>query len=395
MKKNIKCKIFKNICFTSHPKGCFKSVESQIQYIKDQGKFDGPKNVLILGSSTGYGLASRIVSAFANNAHTIGVAYEKPGTDDEIGTAGWYNTQAFEKLATESNLKHHSINGDAFSNEVKQQVVKYTKENNIKLDLIVYSLAAPKRTDPKTGNTHNSVIKTIGKPFTYKTIDIKTEKLYEASIEPATQQEIDDTIKVMGGEDWELWIELLKQENVLDNNVKTVAYSYIGPEFTKAIYRNGTLGKAKEHLEQTVPKINNLLKPLNGHAYVSINKALITKASAVIPAVPLYICILYKIMKNKNIHENCIHQIYRLFTQYIYKNEGDILLDDLGRIRIDDLELREDVQSEVSELFYKANSENLQNISDLAGFKEAFMQFHGFMQVGVNYQEQIELSDWK
>jgi enoyl-[acyl-carrier protein] reductase/trans-2-enoyl-CoA reductase (NAD+) len=388
----VKPKIFKNMCISTHPEGCFKSVDWQVEYVKEKGPIDGPKKALILGSSTGYGLASRIVSAYGSGAATIGVAYEKPGTTEEMGSVGWYNTLAFDRMVEKAGLYSNSIYGDAFSSEIKQQVIESIKKDLGSVDLVIYSLASMKRFDPVDQELYSSAIKPIGEPFTYKTLDIRRNEVYSGTVEPATEEEIAGSVKVMGGEDWQLWIEALNSAGVLSKNVKTISYSYIGPEFTYPIYRGGTLGVAKKHLEETAGRLNKMLAPLNGQALVSVNKALITRASAVIPAVPLYISILYTIMKREGIHEDCIHQIYRLFNEHVYvKNQP---LDEEGRLRIDDWELREDIQAEVTSLMESATTENLLSITDLDSFKKDFLRFHGFSQDGVDYHSEFDLNKW-
>ncbi len=374
------------ICLTSHPEGTSENVRQQIEYVKSKGKItNGPKKVLVIGASTGFGLASRITAAFGSDAATIGVFFEKPAAPKKPGTAGWYNTAAFEKLATEAGLYAKSINGDAFSEEIKRQTIDLIKQDLGQVDLVVYSLASPRRTHPKTGIAHSSVLKPIAQPFTNKTVDFHSGVVSDITIQPVENQEdIDNTIAVMGGEDWKFWIEELKKAGVLASGVKTVAYSYIGPELTYPIYRNGTIGKAKDDLENTVPSLNELLKELNGVSYVSVNKALVTQSSSAIPVVPLYISLLYKVMKEKGIHEGTIEQMQRLFSERLY-NSGETILDEKGRIRVDDLEMREDVQQEVAKLWEQATTENLEEISDIQGYRDEFFHLFGFNFEGVNY----------
>jgi enoyl-[acyl-carrier protein] reductase/trans-2-enoyl-CoA reductase (NAD+) len=376
------------ICTTAHPDGCYKNVEEQINYVKSQGKIDGPKNVLIIGSSTGYGLASRIVSTFAFEAKTIGVFFEKPPKAKSTASAGWYNTAAFEKIASKSGYYAKSINGDAFSNEVKEQVIELIKNDLGKIDLIIYSLAAPKKIDPNTGEKFNSVLKPIGEDFSDKSVDFNTGKVSKISVEPANEDEIKNTIEVMGGKDWSLWIDFLNNSNLLSDNFKTVAYSYIGPKLTFPLYAEGTIGKAKDNLLETVDIIDKKIENLNGKAYVSINKALVTQASSAIPIIPLYISILFKLMKENNTHEGCIEQIYRLFKTKLYTEKTEV--DELGRIRIDDLELKDDIQKKVTELWEKSNSENIYDISDLNGYKEDFYKLFGFGFDGVDYEKDTD-----
>lgn len=375
------------ICLTAHPDGIASNVEKQIKYVESKGKSEnGPKKVLVIGASTGFGLASRISAAFGYDAATIGVFFEKPASEGKPATAGWYNTAAFEKQAHAKGLYAKSINGDAFSNEVKQQTIELIKKDLQQVDLVVYSLASPRRTHPKTKENFASVLKPIGNVYTNKTVDFHSGKVSDISIKPIENNEdIEKTIAVMGGEDWRFWIEDLKAAGVLAENVKTVAYSYIGPELTYPIYRNGTIGQAKNDLEATVPVINELLKDLNGVSYVSVNKALVTQSSSAIPVVPLYISILYKVMKEKNIHEGCIEQMQRLFADKLYATE--VTLDDKGRIRIDDLEMREDVQEEVAKLWALATTENLSEISDIEGYRTDFFNLFGFEIQGIDYNQ--------
>lgn len=374
------------ICLTSHPEGTAQHVKQQIDYIKSKGKIEnGPKKVLVIGASTGFGLASRISVAFGSDAATIGVFFEKPATPGKPGTAGWYNTAAFEKEAHTAGLYAKSINGDAFSDEIKKQTIDLIKEDLGQVDLIVYSLASPRRTHPKTGVAHTSVLKPIGQAFTDKTVDFHSGVISDISIQPVENEEdIDNTVAVMGGEDWKFWVEQLKEAGVLADGVKTVAYSYIGPELTYPIYRNGTIGRAKDDLEGTVTVINDLLKDLGGVSYVSVNKALVTQSSSAIPVVPLYISLLYKVMKEKGIHEGTIEQMQRLFADRLYAN-GSLQLDEKGRIRVDDWEMRKDVQEEVAKLWEQATTENLEQISDIVGYRNEFFNLFGFNFDSVDY----------
>ncbi len=386
----IKPKIHGFICTTAHPKGCFKAVQKQVDYVKQKSKFNGPKNVLVIGASTGYGLASRIVPTFGTGASTIGVFYEKEPSEKRTASAGWYNSAAFETLAKDAGLYAKSINGDAFSDAIKQQTAQLIRDDLLgKLDLIVHSIASPRRIHPKTQQIHNSVLKTIGQPFTNKTVEPMTGAIKEVTIEPASEAEIEDTIAVMGGEDWEMWIDLLEQENLLADGCKTIAYSYIGPELTFPIYRDGTIGKAKQHLEHTAHKLNERLNKINGTAVISVNKALVTQASSAIPIVPLYISILYRIMKDKGLHEGCIEQIYRLFADNLYPN-GDIKLDEQGRIRIDDYEMRPDVQEQVQKLWQEINESNLETLTDIAGYREDFYHLFGFGFDDIDYDADVD-----
>lgn len=373
------------ICLTSHPEGCEQNVKNQIEYIKSKGPIEGAKKVLVIGASTGFGLASRITSAFGSNAATIGVFFEKPAAEGKTASPGWYNTAAFEKEAHKAGLYAKSINGDAFSNEVKQQTIDLIKKDLGQVDLVVYSLASPVRQHPVTGVLHRSTLKPIGGVYSNKTVDFHSGKVSEISIQPCEGDDIENTVAVMGGEDWAMWMDALKAENLLADGAMTVAYSYIGPSLTEAVYRKGTIGRAKDHLEATAFSISDSLKEINGKAFVSVNKALVTQASSAIPVIPLYISLLYKIMKEKGIHEGCIEQIQRLYSERLYSKEG-ITTDDKGRIRIDDWEMREDVQELVAKLWPEATTENLAEIGDLAGYRHDFYNLFGFEFEGVNYQ---------
>lgn len=375
------------ICLTSHPEGTAQNIKNQIAYVRNQGKItNAPKKVLVIGASTGFGMSSRIVSAFGGGAATVGVFFEKPATEGKPGTSGWYNSAAFEKEAHAAGLYAKSINGDAFSDEVKKQTIDLIKKDLGQVDLVVYSLASPRRTHPKTGVAYASVLKPIGKPYVNKTVDFHTGVVSEVTINPVeTQEEIENTVAVMGGEDWKFWMEELRKAGVLAQGVKTVAYSYIGPELTFPIYRNGTIGKAKDDLEATAFTITDLLKEVSGKAYVSVNKALVTQSSSAIPVVPLYISLLYKVMKEKGIHEGTIEQIYRLFNERLYTEEGNVPLDEKGRIRIDDWEMRDDVQAEVARLWEMATTENLSGISDIEGYRNDFFNLFGFNYDVIDY----------
>ncbi|KYQ86935.1 MULTISPECIES: enoyl-ACP reductase FabV [unclassified Thermoactinomyces] len=378
------------ICTTAHPDGCAKQVQNQIDYVKSRSKIDGPKKVLVIGSSTGYGLASRIVAAFGCGADTIGVFFEKPSVKNRTATAGWYNTAAFEKEARKAGLVAESINGDAFSKEIKEQTIQKIKNRlGGKVDMVVYSLAAPRRVHPETGETFHSVLKPIGKPFSNKAVDFHSGNVSEMTIEPATDEEVHDTIQVMGGEDWQMWMDALKEADVLAEGVTTIAYSYIGPELTFPIYREGTVGKAKDHLEKTAHELDAKLKDLGGRAFVSVNKALVTQSSAAIPIVPLYISILYKVMKEKGLHEDCIMQMYRLFSERLYQG-GEVPVDEKGRIRIDDLEMMPEVQQAVMEQWELIDSATLEEISDIEGYRRDFFQLFGFETEGVDYDQEVD-----
>lgn len=372
------------ICLTAHPKGCEQNVKNQIDYVKSKGKIDGAKKVLVIGASTGFGLASRIASAFGSDASTIGVFFEKPPQEGKTASPGWYNSAAFEQEATKAGLYAKSINGDAFSEEVKRQTLDLIKEDLGQVDLVIYSLASPVRLHPKTGVLHRSTLKPIGQTFTNKTVDFHTGNVTQVSIEPANEEDIENTVTVMGGEDWSMWIEALKNENLLADGATTIAYSYIGPSLTEPVYRKGTIGRAKDHLEATAFEITDKLKNINGKAYVSVNKALVTQASSAIPVIPLYISLLYKLMKEEGIHEGCIEQIQRLYADRVFTGK-DIPLDDKGRIRIDDWEMRDDIQERIAVLWEKATTENLSEIGDLAGYKQDFLNLFGFGFEGVDY----------
>ena len=372
------------ICTTAHPEGCAANVQAQIDYVKSQPALaDGPTKVLVIGSSTGYGLASRIVPAFGSGAATIGVFFEKPGTERKTGSAGWYNSVAFEASAKEAGLYAKSFNGDAFCNDMKAEVIETIKADLSEVDCIVYSLASPRRTDPTDGETYKSVLKPIGAPYSQKNLNTDTGEVDSVSIEPCTEEEIAHTVKVMGGEDWELWLNAFNEAGVLADGFTTVAYSYIGPELTFPIYTNGTIGKAKEHLEGSAASMNEKFGA--GTAFVSVNKALVTQASSAIPVVPLYISLLYKVMKEAGNHEGCIEQIQRLFTDHL-ANGGEPTLDEKKRIRIDDWEMQDNIQSAVGDSWEKITTENLSELSDFSGYKTEFLKLFGFGLEGVDYE---------
>jgi enoyl-[acyl-carrier protein] reductase/trans-2-enoyl-CoA reductase (NAD+) len=375
------------ICLTAHPEGCAQNVKNQIDYVTSKGKIAGAKKVLVIGSSTGFGLASRITSAFGSDAATIGVFFDKPASPNRPASPGFYNTAAFETAAHQAGLYAKSINGDAFSNEIKEQVVNLIKQDLGQVDLIIYSLASPVRTHPISGKRFKSVLKPIGENFTNKTVDFHTGNVSEISINPADGEDIENTVTVMGGEDWKMWMDALQEANVLAEGVKTVAYSYIGPEVTKPVYRNGTIGAAKDDLEAKAFTISDALKAINGNAYVSVNKALVTQASSAIPVIPLYISLLYKIMKEEGVHEGCIEQIQRLYSERLYAD--DLSLDEKGRIRVDDWEMREDIQDRVVKLWASATTENLPEIGDLEGYSTDFYNLFGFKVPGVDYTKDV------
>ena len=377
------------ICLTAHPQGCAQNVANQIKYVQSKGKINGPKKVLVIGASTGFGLSSRITSAFGSGAATIGVFFEKPAETGKPGSAGWYNTAAFEQYAGEAGLYAKSINGDAFSDEIKAKTLDLIKSDLGQVDLVIYSLASPRRVHPKTGVVHNSVLKPIGASFTDKTVNFHTGVVSDITIGPCNEEDIANTVAVMGGEDWSMWITALKEAGLLAQGAMTVAYSYIGPMLTEAVYRKGTIGRAKDDLEATAFSIAENLKSIGGKAYVSVNKALVTQASSAIPVIPLYISLLYKVMKAKGLHEGCVEQIQRLFQERLYSGKG-IPVDEKGRIRIDDLEMRDDVQQQVSELWKEATTESLPVIGDLEGYKNDFFNLFGFEVKGVDYDQEVE-----
>ena len=373
------------ICASSHPKGCEQNVKNQIEYIKSKGPISGAKKVLVIGASTGFGLASRISSAFGSDAATIGVFFEKPPMEGKTASPGWYNSAAFEKEAHKVGLYAKSINGDAFSNEIKQETLNLIKTDLGQVDLVIYSLASPVRMHPITGVLHRSVLKPIGSSYTNKTVDFHSGKVSEISIEPCSDNDVENTVAVMGGEDWAMWIDALKAQNLLAPGAITVAYSYIGPSLTEAVYRKGTIGRAKDHLEATAFAITDSIADIDGKAFVSVNKALVTQASSAIPVIPLYISLLYKIMKEEGIHEGCIEQIQRLYQERLF-TENEIPVDEKGRIRVDDWEMRSDVQEKIAKLWGEAVTENLSEIGDLEGYRKDFYNLFGFDVDGVDYE---------
>jgi enoyl-[acyl-carrier protein] reductase/trans-2-enoyl-CoA reductase (NAD+) len=381
-------RIRQNICTNAHPLGCAAQVRAQIKYVKARGKVGGPKKVLVIGASNGYGLAARIASAFASDAASIGLAFEKPGTEKRTATAGWYNIRAFKQEADKAGLPAWNVNGDAFSEETKSEVMELVKNQLGRIDFLVYSIAAPRRIDPATGEIYSSVIKPIGQPFTAKTVDFQTGIVSEVTAEPASDEEIVHTVKVMGGEDWMLWIDRLLGHNLLAPGFRTIAFSYIGSEQTRPLYRDGTIGAAKKDLEQKAEDINRLLAPIGGQALISINKALITRASAVIPAVPLYIALLYQVMKEKKLHEGCIQQMVRLYHDFLF-GANSPQTDAKGRIRLDDWEMRPDVQSEVCSLWLRVDQDNIAQLADIKGLREEFLRHHGFGMPGIDYSQDV------
>jgi enoyl-[acyl-carrier protein] reductase/trans-2-enoyl-CoA reductase (NAD+) len=386
----IEPKILRNICLTAHPLGCSAQVKDQIDYVCGKESLAGTKRTLIVGASNGYGLAARIMAAYGCGADTVGVAYERPGTKAKPGSAGWYNDIAFRRAAGHDRLGAWSINGDAFSREIKEQTVDLIKDKLGSVDLVVYSIASPRRMDPETGILHSSVIKPIGRPFVEKTVDFQTGEVSEIRAEPASsKKEVKDTVKVMGGEDWALWIEALDAGGLLEEGTTTLAFSYIGSAFTAPIYRDGTIGEAKKHLERTAKTLNRRLAQRGGRALVSVNKALVTRASAVIPAVPLYIALLYRVMKDRGLHEACIQQIDRLFRDFLY-SDNPLPTDEEGRIRLDDREMLPEVQEEVRKRWQRVTTENVERLSDIAGFRDEYLRYHGFGVPGIDYGAEVE-----
>ncbi|MBJ9990493.1 enoyl-ACP reductase FabV [Paenibacillus sp. S28] len=376
------------ICTTAHPVGCAAQVQTQIDYVKSKPAVQGPKNVLVIGASTGYGLAARITAAFGAGANTVGVYRPSSGSEKRTASAGWYNSAAFEQAAEAAGLKSFSVTGDAFSTETKEKTVELIRSELGQVDLVVYSVASARRTDPVTGEVYNSTLKPLGKPYTNKTVNFHTGEISEVTIEPATEEEVRGTVAVMGGDDWQLWIDALEQGGVLADGAATISFSYIGSDITQAVYREGSIGKAKDHLEATALKLNDQLAAKNGRAYVVVSKGLVTQSSSAIPVVPLYISALYKVMKEKGIHEGCIEQTYRLFTDRLYTG-GETPVDEVGRIRIDDWELREDVQAEVADIWNSITSDNIYDLTDLHGYRREFFQLFGFETDGVDYEADV------
>jgi enoyl-[acyl-carrier protein] reductase/trans-2-enoyl-CoA reductase (NAD+) len=377
------------ICTTAHPVGCAKHIAEQIAVVKNRGPIaNGPKKVLVIGSSTGYGLSSRIAAAFGSDASTIGVFFEKPAETDKCGTAGWYNSAAFENEARAAGLYARSFNGDAFSDAMKAEVIAAIKSDLGQVDCVVYSLASPRRTDPKSGEVYKSVLKPIGQSYTNRNLNTSTGVVDEITIQPAEGDDVAQTVAVMGGEDWQMWIDALLAEGLLAKGVQTVAYSYIGPEITWPIYKNGTIGRAKEDLERVQRELDAKLKSLDGKAWVSVNKALVTQASSAIPVVPLYISLLYKVMKADGTHEDCIEQMDRLFRDRLYN--GNPQPDEAGRIRIDDWEMAPAVQKLVDQRWTEVNTDNLREIADFDGYQAGFLKLFGFGLQGVDYTADVD-----
>lgn len=376
------------ICTTAHPLGCRENVIRQIEYVKRKGALDGPKKVLVIGSSTGYGMATRIMAAFGSGADTLGIMYEREASGKRTASPGWYNTKAFEELASESGLYAKTINKDAFLLETKEEAMDEIEKNMGKIDMIIYSLAAPRRTT-QDGHVYESVLKPVGENFSEKSWNLTTNIISEATINPATQEEVNDTIKVMGGEDWEEWIQVLAKRNLLSENAMTLAYSYIGPELTYPVYYNGTIGMAKKHLHATATSLTNQFQNIGLRAYISVNKALVTQASSAIPIVPLYFALLYRVMKDKNIHEGCIEQADRLFREKLF--QGNAVTDEENRIRLDDYEMRADVQEETMKRWNLINSDNLSEYADLKGYWDDFYHMFGFGYENIDYSAEVTI----
>jgi enoyl-[acyl-carrier protein] reductase/trans-2-enoyl-CoA reductase (NAD+) len=379
------------VCVTAHPVGCAAYIQEQIDYVKRRGPINpGPKKVLVIGASTGYGLASRITAAFGSDASTFGVFYDRPSEDGRPATPGWYNTIAFERAAKAAGLYARSVNGDAFSDEIKRQVITLIKAELGPVDLVVYSVASPRRVHPKTGAVHKSVLKPVGQTYTNKTVDTDLGVVSDITIEPATQEEIADTVAVMGGEDWEMWMQALDEAGLLAPGATAVSYSYLGPEVTWPIYRNGTIGLAKNDLERAAHRIDAMLKAKGyGRAFISVNKALVTQASSAIPVVPLYISVLYKIMKADGTHEGCIEQIQRLFATQMY-NGSALTFDEAGRVRLDDREMRPEVQRQIAKIWPQVTTESLRSLTDIDGYRVEFLKLFGFGLAGVDYEADVE-----
>ncbi len=382
----VKPKIRGFICTTAHPEGCKAIVKSQIDYVKSQSHAEGFKKVLVIGSSMGYGLASRITAAYSFGAATLGVIFDKPANGSRTASAGWYNTAAFEEFAHADGLYARTVNGDAYSKEIKDKVIDIIKKDMGKVDMVIYSLAAPRRTMPD-GTVYSSVLKTVGEAYTNKTIDLKNNTVSDITVEPASEDEITATIKVMGGEDWQDWIKALKAADAIEENAVTVAYSYIGPEITHPMYADGSIGKAKDHLFETAKAITNNSDGIK--AYISVNKALVTQSSAAIPIVPLYISILYKVMKEQGVHEGCIEQMCRLFNTKLTKNTVET--DEPCRIRMDDWEMAEGVQSAVNKLWSEISSDNLDTHADLDGYHNDFYKLFGFNADSIDYDLDVDI----
>lgn len=382
----IKPKVRGFVCVTAHPEGCARHIEEQIAVVKAKGPIqDGPKNVLVIGASTGYGLASRIAAAFGSGARTLGVFFERPSANGKPASAGWYNSAAFEEAAGREGLFAASLNGDAFSDDIKQRALEIIKHDMGPVDLVIYSLASPRRTDPVDGETYRSTLKPIGEPFTANNLDTDRKTIAAVTIEPASEEEIFGTVKVMGGEDWERWMEQLEAAGLLADGCHSVAYDYVGPEVTWPVYHNGTIGRAKKHLRETAQRIDAMLKIQRGAAFISVNKAVVTQASSAIPVVPLYISILFKVMKEAGLHEDCIQQIDRLFRTRMYGGSA-LHFDEEGRVRMDDWEMRPEIQAKVKALWPMVTTETIDAETDFKGYQENFLKLFGFGLPGVDYE---------
>jgi enoyl-[acyl-carrier protein] reductase/trans-2-enoyl-CoA reductase (NAD+) len=375
------------MCITSHPSGCEQNVLDQIDFIKRQSSTKGPARVLVIGSSTGYGLAARITAAFGSGASTLGVFFEKPGTERKPGTAGWYNSAAFHRAAEKEGLYAKSLNGDAFSDEIKQLTIDTIKKDLGQVDLVIYSLAAPRRQHPVTGEVFNSTLKPVGKNITMRGINTDKEVIQEFSLEAASEQEIADTVAVMGGEDWQMWIDALVEADALAAGAKTTAFTYIGEKMTWDLYWDGTIGQAKKDLDARVISIRDKLSKTGGDARVSVLKAVVTQSSSAIPIMPLYLAILFKEMKGNNSHEGCIEQLYRLFTEGLYSEQAR--LDQEGRLRMDDLEMVAEVQENVANAWAQISTENMYDLTDFSGYKHEFLSLFGFDVDGVDYDAEV------
>jgi enoyl-[acyl-carrier protein] reductase/trans-2-enoyl-CoA reductase (NAD+) len=387
----IKPKVRGFVCVTAHPTGCAAHIQQQIDYVKSKGPIaNGPKKVLVIGASTGFGLSSRISAAFGSGAATVGIFFERPSEEGRSATPGWYNTIAFTQAARAAGLYAHNLNGDAFSDDMKRQALEVIKRDLGQVDLVVYSLASPRRVHPKTGVVHKSTLQPIGTPYTNKTVDTDKGIVSEVTIQPADEAGIADTVAVMGGEDWEMWMQALLDAKLLAPGATAISYSYIGPVHTWPIYKDGTIGRAKIDLERAAKAIDGKLKAaVGGRAFISVNKALVTQASSAIPVVPLYISILYKVMKQKGTHEGCIEQMQRLFATQLFSGKAP-QFDSEGRVRVDDLEMKPEIQAAISEIWPQATTENLEQLTDIQGYRTEFLKMFGFGLAGVNYDAEVE-----
>ncbi len=385
----IKPKIRGFICTTTHPEGCLSNIREQIAYVKSQGEItDGPKRVLIIGASSGYGLSSRVAAAFGSGAATIGVFFEKPATETKSGTAGWHNSAAFTAEAEKAGLYAKSLNGDAFSHQAKQKTIDLIKADLAQVDLVIYSLASPVRKLPDSGELIRSTLKPIGDPYKSTAINTNKDTLFEAAVEPATEQEIADTVTVMGGDDWQLWIDALSDAGVLADGCKTVAYSYMGSDITWPIYWHGTIGRAKQHVDQIAAVLNTKMQSIGGQANVAVLKSVVTQASSAIPVMPLYLSMVFKVMKESNVHEGCMEQIDRLFRTGLYS--ATVAYDDHNRYRMDDWELRADIQARCKDIWEQVTDDNVFEITDYAYYKAEFLKLFGFAIAGIDYEKEVD-----